>query len=233
MALTALGSPLVTKRAWMSWSSGKDSATALQAVRRERDVEIVGLLVTVNAAVDRIAMHAVRRSLLDAQADRLGLPVHVVEIPPDCPNDLYQAKMSAAMENARTDGIEAVAFGDLFLADVRAYREQAMADTGIEPLFPLWGRPTGPLALDMIAGGLRAVLTCVDPAQLDPAFVGRSFDEELLRDLPAGVDPCGEHGEFHTFVWDAPDFSRPIDVEVGTVVTRDGFVFADVFEPER
>lgn len=223
----------MTKRAWMSWSSGKDSATALHVTRHDPDVEVAGLLVTVNSAADRIAMHAVRRSLLDAQADRLGLPVHVVEIPPDCPNELYQARMSAAMNTARADGIDAVVFGDLFLADVRTYRELAMADTGIEPLFPLWGRPTAALARDMIAGGLRAILTCVDPSQLDPAFVGRSFDEEFLRDLPAGVDPCGEHGEFHTFVWDAPDFVRPIDVEVGTVVTRDGFVFADVFEPER
>lgn len=223
----------MTKRAWLSWSSGKDSATALQVLQDDPDLEVVSLLVTVNAAADRIAMHAVRRSLLDAQAERLALPAHVVEIPSPCPNDVYEAKMSEALAVARADRVEAVVFGDLFLADVRAYREQAMAGTGIEPLFPLWGRPTGPLAHDMIDGGLHAVLTCVDPKQLDPSFVGRSFDEDLLLDLPAGVDPCGENGEFHTFVWDLPAFSGPIEVEVGEVVTRDGFAFADVFEPGR
>lgn len=218
----------MTKRAWMSWSSGKDSATALQVARNDPDLDVVGLLVTVNAAADRIAMHAVRRTLLAAQAQRLGLPVHVVEIPPDCPNDVYEQRMSAALERARQDQVEAVVFGDLFLADIRAYREQAMADTGLEPLFPLWGMPTDRLAHDMIAAGLRAVLTCVDPSQLDASFAGRRFDERLLADLPAGVDPCGEHGEFHTFVHDAPGFSSPIEIEVSEVVARDGFVFCDV-----
>lgn len=212
----------------MSWSSGKDSATALHVARTEHDVDIVGLLVTLNAAADRVAMHAVRRTLLQAQAERLGLPLHIVEIPSPCPNEVYEARMAEAMAAARADGVEAVVFGDLFLEDVRADREKAMGGTGIQPLFPLWGRQTGPLAHDMITGGLRAVLTCVDPAQLDPAFAGRSFDEEFLRDLPADVDPCGEHGEFHTFVWDAPAFSHPIGIEVGEVVTRDGFVFCDV-----
>jgi len=212
----------------MSWSSGKDSATALHVARTELDLEVTGLLVTLNGAADRVAMHAVRHTLLDAQAERLGLPVHAVELPAPCPNRVYEEKMGAAMATARDEGVDAVIFGDLYLADIRTYREQAMAGTGIEPLFPLWGRPTDVLAHDMIDGGLRAVLTCVDPTQLDPSYVGRSFDEHLLRDLPAGVDPCGENGEFHTFVWDAPAFARPIDVEVGEVVTRDGFVFADV-----
>jgi len=214
----------------MSWSSGKDSTAALQAVRVEHGIDVVGLLVTVNAAANRIAMHAVRRSLLDAQADRLGLPTHVVEIPSPCPNEVYEEQMAEAMAAATREGVEAVVFGDLFLEDVRAYREQAMAGTGIRPLFPLWGRPTDQLAHDMIDSGIRAVLTCVDPTKLPASFAGRSFDEDLLSDLPADVDPCGEHGEFHTFVWDGPGFASPIDIETGEVVTRDGFVFCDVVE---
>lgn len=212
----------------MSWSSGKDSAAALAAAREDPDIDVVGLLVTVNAAADRVAMHAVRRQLLEAQAERLGLALHVVEIPSPCPNDVYEQLMSASMDVAIDEGVEALVFGDLFLEDVRAYREQALAATGIRALFPLWGRPTDRLAHEMISSGLRAVLTCVDPAKLPADFVGRHFDEALLRDLPPGVDPCGERGEFHTFVWDGPGFARPIGVRTGEVVTRDGFVFCDV-----
>ena len=212
----------------MSWSSGKDSAFALQAINQDPNVDVVGLLVTLNAEADRVAMHAVRRELVEAQADRLGLPLHVVEIPSPCPNEVYEAQMEAAMASAVAGGIQHVVFGDLFLADVRAYREAALAGTGIVPLFPLWKRPTETLAQHMVASGVRAVLTCVDPRQLAPEFVGRSFDGDLLAELPPGVDPCGERGEFHTFVWDAPPFRSPIDIEVGQVVERDGFVFCDV-----
>jgi uncharacterized protein (TIGR00290 family) len=173
-------------------------------------------------------MHAVRRTLLEAQADRLGLPLQVVEIPSPCPNEVYETQMAAAMTHATATGVDGVIFGDLFLADIRAYREQALKDTGIVPLFPLWQRPTGELANDMIAAGIRAVLTCVDPNQLAPAFAGRQFDADLLADLPPSVDPCGENGEFHTFVYDGPGFASPIDVEVGDIVERDGFVFCDV-----
>jgi diphthamide synthase (EF-2-diphthine--ammonia ligase) len=173
-------------------------------------------------------MHAVRRTLLEAQADRLGLPLRIVEIPSPCPNDVYEARMEAAMTAARVAGIEQIVFGDLFLEDVRAYRERNLAGTGIAPVFPLWGRPTAALAREMLAAGVRAVLTCVDPNVLPTEFCGRPFDESLLADLPDTVDPCGERGEFHTFVWDGPGFSSPIDIEVGEIVRRDGFVFADV-----
>ncbi|MGH3095595.1 MAG: hypothetical protein ACRDMV_06290 [Streptosporangiales bacterium] len=212
----------------MSWSSGKDCTYALAEARVDPVIEVTGLLVTVNAAADRVAMHATRRSLLEAQAESLGLPLHVVEIPSPCPNEVYEQRMAAAMTAARDDGVEAVVFGDLFLADVRAYREGTLAGTGIAPLFPLWQRPTPALAREMLAAGLRAVLTCVDPAKVPPQYAGRTFDDALLAELPADVDPCGENGEFHTFVFDGPGFAHPLDVAVGEVVERDGFVFADV-----
>jgi uncharacterized protein (TIGR00290 family) len=219
---------MTTRPAWMSWSSGKDSTFALEMARTEQGMDVEGLLVTVNADADRVAMHAVRRSLLEAQAKRLGLPLHVVEIPSPCPNAVYEARMGAAMETARLAGIEHIVFGDLFLQDVREYRERNLAGTGIAPVFPLWGRPTGQLARDMLDAGVRAVLTCVDPNALPSHFSGRAFDEALLADLPEQVDPCGERGEFHTFVWDGPGFSSPIDIEIGEIVSRDGFVFCDV-----
>ena len=218
----------MTAPAWMSWSSGKDSAFALHVARAEQEVNVQGLLVTVNADADRVAMHAVRRTLLEAQAERLGLPLHIVEIPSPCPNDVYEERMGAAIFTARAAGIEQMVFGDLFLEDVRAYRERNLAGTGITPVFPLWGRPTNLLAHEMLAAGVRAVLTCVDPKVLPSEFSGRAFDETLLDDLPEPVDPCGERGEFHTFVWDGPDFSSPIDIEMGETVSRDGFVFCDV-----
>lgn len=215
-------------RAWMSWSSGKDSAFALHELGRDAGVEVVGLLTTVNAAADRVAMHAVRRELLEAQAERVGLPLHTVELPAPCPNEVYEARMASAMAAATRDGVERVVFGDLFLSDIRAYREAMMEGSGIDPLFPLWARPTDGLATAMLDAGVRAVLTCVDPAQMPGELAGRAFDARLLADLPAGVDPCGENGEFHTFVWDGPGFASPIDVEVGEVVERDGFVYCDV-----
>jgi uncharacterized protein (TIGR00290 family) len=212
----------------MSWSSGKDSALALHRAREALGLDVRRLLVTLNADADRVAMHAVRSELLEVQAERLGLPVHRVDLPWPCPNDTYGALMGEAVQTARADGAEGMVFGDLFLEDVREYREGTLAGTGITPLFPLWGEPTDRLAREMLAAGVRAVLTCVDPRVLPASFVGRAFDAELLADLPDGVDPCGERGEFHTFVWDAPGFSAPIPVELGETVERDGFVFCDV-----
>jgi uncharacterized protein (TIGR00290 family) len=212
----------------MSWSSGKDSAMALHVARTERDLDVTALLVTMNAEADRVAMHAVRRELLAAQAERLDVPLHVVDIPSPCPNDVYEAAMTGALAVARDAGVEQMVFGDLFLEDIRDYRETRFAGTGITPVFPLWGRPTDRLARDMLDTGVRAVLTCIDPTVLAPELAGRAFDESLLAELPPGVDPCGERGEFHTFVWDGPGFRAPIDIEVGEVVERDGFVFCDV-----
>lgn len=219
---------LTPARAWMSWSSGKDCTFALRAARRDSSLEVAGLLTTVSAEADRVAMHAVRRELVEAQADRLGLPLHVVELPWPCPNEAYERLMAEAMATARAEGVDRVLFGDLFLSDVRAYREQALEGSGVTPMFPLWQRPTDRVAQEMIGAGIRAVLTCVDPAQMPEELVGRQFDERLLAELPESVDPCGENGEFHTFVWDGPGFASPIGIEVGDVVERDGFVFCDV-----
>jgi uncharacterized protein (TIGR00290 family) len=215
-------------RTWVSWSSGKDSTLALATAREDPGLEVVGLLTTLNTAADRVAMHAVRRELLLAQADAVGLPVHQVELPWPCRNEEYEELMRGALAAATADGVTRMVFGDLFLADVRAYREKALAGTGIEPVFPLWGRQTDELAGEMLARGVRATITCVDPRQLDAAFAGRSFGADLLADLPEHVDPCGENGEFHTFVHDGPGFAAPLEVRVGVVVERDGFVFADV-----
>ncbi len=215
-------------RGWMSWSSGKDSAFALHTVRTGGRVEITGLLTTLTQATDRVAVHGVRRVLLQAQADALGLGLHVVRLPWPCPNDVYEQRMAEGTAAARQAGAERLVFGDLFLDDVRAYREQALQGTGMTPLFPLWGRPTAELAADMIAQGLRAVITCVDPTQAPADLAGRWYDKQLLRELPAGVDPCGERGEFHTFVVDGPGFHTSLHVVVGEITERDGFVFADL-----
>jgi uncharacterized protein (TIGR00290 family) len=214
-------------RVLLAWSSGKDGAFALHVLRAQ-GVAVAGLLTTINEAFERVAMHAVRLSLLRAQAEGVGLPLVEVRIPSPCPNEAYEAAMGAAMAAARERGMTAVAFGDLFLEDVRRYREERLAGTGLRPLFPLWGRPTRALAEEMIALGQKAVLTCVDPRTLPSAFAGRSFDAKLLADLPASVDPCGENGEFHSFAWDGPAFVHPVPVRVGEVVPRDGFVFADL-----
>lgn len=218
----------MTPKALLAWSSGKDSAWALHVLRQQREVEVVGLLTTVNATHDRVAMHAVRSELLRAQADAVGLPLTCVQLPWPCSNADYEALMARAHDEARERGIEVVAFGDLFLEDVRRYREERMAGTGLRPIFPLWGEPTDALARRMIAGGLRARLTCVDPRQLPSSFVGRDFDEALLAALPEGVDPCGERGEFHSFAYEGPMFRRPVAIRSGEVVERDGFVFADL-----
>jgi uncharacterized protein (TIGR00290 family) len=212
----------------MSWSSGKDSALALHDTLAAGDVDVVGLLTTVNSNADRVAMHAVRRELLAAQATALQLPLTSVELPWPCSNDVYEERMAAAVSSAVQDGVTAMVFGDLYLEDVRAYREGALAGTGITPMFPLWGRDTSALACEVMALGIRAVVTCVDPRQIPSALCGRWYDEAFVESLPPGADPCGENGEFHTFVAASPDFAAPLDVAVGEVVERDGFVFADV-----
>ena len=215
-------------KALLSWSSGKDAAWALHTLRQAAEVEVVGLLTTTNAAFDRVAMHGVRATLLEAQADAAGLPLWKVPLPWPCPNEAYEALMAQACARAVADGIEAMAFGDLFLEDVRDYRIQKLAGMGLKPLFPIWNPDTAVLARGMVAAGLKATLTCVDPRALDASFAGRAFDAQLLADLPASVDPCGERGEFHTFVWDGPMFDHPVPVQRGEVVERDGFVFADL-----
>jgi uncharacterized protein (TIGR00290 family) len=215
-------------KALLAWSSGKDSAWSLHVLRERGEVEVVGLLTTINRTFDRVAMHAVRTELLRAQVEAADLPLWPVSIPWPCSNAEYEAAMAAAMARARADGIDRVAFGDLFLEDVRRYREERLGAIGVTPLFPIWGTPTDALARRMIDGGLRARLTCVDPKALDPRFAGREFDAALLAELPPSVDPCGERGEFHTFVHDGPMFRRPVPFHTGEVVTRDGFVFADL-----
>jgi uncharacterized protein (TIGR00290 family) len=215
-------------RILLAWSSGKDSAWALHVLRQAGEVQVAGLLTTVNATHQRVAMHAVRRRLLEAQARAVGLPLHAVDIPSPCSNEQYEAAMGAAVARARADGVTGVAFGDLFLQDVRAYRERMLAGTGIEPLFPLWGRPTRALAEEMQQAGVRAHLTAVDPAQVPAGLAGRPWDRALLDALPPSADPCGENGEFHTFVSAGPMFAAPLAVRVGEVVQREGFVFADL-----
>ena len=217
----------------VSWSSGKDSAWMVHVLRQQA-LPIGGLLTTINEAAQRVAMHAVRVELLDAQAQALGLPLWKVPIPSPCSNEIYERQMSAAVARAAADGFTHVAFADLFLQDVRRYREDRLAGTGLMPLFPLFGDDgaTGALAREMIAAGLRARITCVDPRQLDRGFAGRDFDRRLLSDLPASVDPCGERGEFHTFAYAGPMFARPIAIDIGVTVERDGFVFTDLTCPD-
>ena len=215
-------------RILVSWSSGKDSAWMLHVLRAHHPGAVAGLLTSMNEAVDRVAMHAVRADVLRAQASAARLPLVTVPLPSPCPNEVYEERMAAVVRRAAGDGYTHVAFGDLFLEDVRRYREDRMAGTGLTPLFPLWGRPTAQLARDMLGGGLEAVLTCVDPRQVPADLVGRRYDAQLLADLPPQADPCGERGEFHTCVVAGPMFAGRIDVRVGETVERDGFVFADL-----
>lgn len=215
-------------KALMSWSSGKDSAWSLHAVRVQDQVEVVGLVTTLNEGADRVAMHAVRHELLRQQAESIGLPLHVVGLPYPCSNEEYEHRLGGRLAGLRDElGVSHIVYGDLFLADIRAYREQQAAGLGLEPLFPLWKQPTARLARDMVEGGLEAWLTCVDTEQLAPEFVGRRFDGALLDALPADVDPCGENGEFHTFVTRAPIFSKPIGVRRGEVRVEPRFVYCD------
>lgn len=215
-------------KAVCAWSSGKDSAWALQVARAQGDLDIVGLLTTTNEAAGRVAMHGVRQALLEAQAERVGLPLTVVPLPWPCPNETYEALMADAMRRLRDQGVTHMIFGDLFLEDIREYREKHLAPAGMTGVFPLWGRETTALAQEMLAGGLEAWAATVDPNQIDASFAGRRIDQAFLDDLPAGADPCGENGEFHTLVTAGPMFDRPIPVTIGEVVTRDGFVYADI-----
>jgi uncharacterized protein (TIGR00290 family) len=216
------------KRILLSWSSGKDSAWTLHVLRQRGENEVAGLLTTFNQAADRVAMHAVRRELVERQALATGLPLWAVPLPWPCSNEQYEWLMAETCAKAIAAGIEGIAFGDLFLEDVRAYREKQMRDTGLQSIFPLWGQPTADLAKQMIASGTRAKLTCVDTVKLDASFAGREFDESLLAALPDGVDPCGEKGEFHSFVYAGPMLSVDIPVSIGQSIVRDQFVFADL-----
>jgi uncharacterized protein (TIGR00290 family) len=216
------------KRTLLSWSSGKDSAWSLHLLRQQGEHEIVGLLTTFNREANRVAMHGVRRELVEAQAEAAGVPLWDVDLPSLCSNADYESIMGEACRAAVRQGIECVAFGDLFLRDIREYRERQLLGSGLTPIFPVWDIPTHELARTMISSGLKAKLTCVDSQSLSPEFVGREFDEQLLVRLPPQIDPCGENGEFHSFVYAAPIFRRDIRVTVGEIVTRDRFVFADL-----
>ena len=219
---------LARPKALAAWSTGKDSAFALHVARSAGELEIVGLLTTLTKGYGRVSMHGVREEILDLQADALGLPCRKVWISPGCINADYESAMAEAVAEARAAGVTRVVFGDLFLEDVRAYRERMLAGSGIEPVFPLWGRPTPALAAEMVAAGLRARIVCLDPRRLPASFAGREFDAALLAELPADVDPCGENGEFHTCVTGGPMFRQSLDVVPGETVERDGFVFADL-----
>lgn len=215
-------------KALIAWSSGKDSAWALHEARRAGEFEIAGALTTVTENFARVSMHGVREELLLAQLDAAHLPPRIVRIPFPCPNEIYEARMAAAMEQAKAEGVTHVIFGDLFLEDIRAYRETQLAKVGMNAVFPLWQQPTAPLAREMIATGLKAHLVCIDRSQLAAGFAGRTFDERLLADLPSTADPCGENGEFHTFAGAGPMFAREIPVRVGETVERDGFAYTDL-----
>lgn len=212
----------------LSWSSGKDSAWALHTLRQDPAIEVVGLFTTLNQAFERVAMHGVRKQLLMQQAECVGLPLTAIDLPWPCTNEDYARIMTDFIAGVVAEGIHQMAFGDLFLEDVRAYREKQLLGTGIEPLFPLWGSDTAKLAQQMMAAGLRARISTLDPKKLDASLGGHEFDPALLAALPAGVDPCGENGEFHTLAWDGPMFLRPLAIRVGETVLRDGFVFTDL-----
>lgn len=215
-------------KALLSWSSGKDSAWSLHVLKNQAAMDVVGLLTTVNEVYSRVAMHAVRIELLEAQARAVGVPLWKIPIPSPCSNAEYEAAMLASIERAKAAGITTIAFGDLFLEDIRRYREERLKGTGVTPIFPIWASPTRELAREMVASGLRARVTCVDPKQLPGSFVGREFDLQFLADLPPNIDPCGERGEFHTFAYDGPMFDYPVPIQLGEIIERDGFDFADL-----
>jgi uncharacterized protein (TIGR00290 family) len=216
------------KKVWLAWSSGKDSAWALHLLRGTDGIQVTALHTTVTEPYARVSMHAVRVSLLEAQADSAGLPLHKVLIPAPCTNEVYEAAMAEALGEARGQGVSAIAFGDIFLADLRDYRERQLARVNMEALFPLWHRDSHALAAEMMRAGLRAYVTCLDPRKLPVDLIGAAFDEAFLARLPAGIDPLGENGEFHTFAWDGPMFRNPIPVTLGESVLREGFLFQDL-----
>lgn len=216
------------RKTLLSWSSGKDSAWALHKLRQDPEIEVVGLFCTVNQKFDRVAMHGVRRELLEFQAERVDLPLDIIDIPYPCSNNEYEARMMTFIDRAIANKIECCAFGDLYLEDVRRYRENNLEGTGISPLFPLWRMATDELSREMVQSGLRAIITCVDPKILPEKFVGREYDISFLADIPERVDSCGENGEFHSFAFDGPMFREPIEVSAGEVVHRDGFVFSEL-----
>jgi uncharacterized protein (TIGR00290 family) len=223
-----VGAAVSRPKALIAWSSGKDSAWSLHEVRRAGDYDVVGALTTVTEGARRVGMHDVREEILVAQQKAAGLPSVIVPIPWPCPNEIYEARMAAALDDAKRAGVTHVIFGDLFLEDIRAYRESKLAGTGVAPVFPLWQRPTGALAREMIDAGLETYLVCVDLKKLPQSFAGRRFDHALLGDLPASADPCGENGEFHTCAVAGPMFDRRIGVRMGEVTERDGFAYADL-----
>lgn len=216
------------KKTFLSWSSGKDSAWALYVLRQDPQIEVTGLFCTVNMKFDRVAMHGVRIELLQQQAENAGLPLHLIQIPYPCSDEEYAAAMTSFIDAAKREEVECFAFGDLFLEEVRQYREENLKGTGITPIFPLWGRPTDELSREMVTGGLKAMVTCTDPKCLSGEFAGREYDAALLEALPDGVDPCGEKGEFHSFAFDGPMFQKPIGISLGKTVRRDGFDFTDL-----
>ena len=218
------------RKTLMSWSSGKDSAWALYKLQQDPEIDLRGLFCTVNNEFNRVAMHAVKVELLKRQAKCLGLPLEIIEIPYPCTDEIYAEIMAQFVERAKKDNIEFFAFGDLYLEDVRSYREEKLKNSGIKPIFPLWGTPTDKLSREIISSGLRAVTTCVDPKQIPEKFIGKEYNKSFLKDLPEGVDPCGEKGEFHSFVFDGPMFKEPIEISLGNIVNRDNFIFVDVSE---
>ena len=218
------------KKILLSWSGGKDSAWALHLLRQAAIVEVAALLTTINERFRRVAIHGFREELLDRQAHMTNLPLWKIDLPYPCSNEQYESRMAAVCQRATAQGFSGIAFGDLFLEDIRDYRIARLAGTGLEPIFPLWGIPTDQLADQMIAGGLRARLTCIDPRKLSPDFAGRAWDRTLLADLPQGIDPCGENGEFHTFASAGPMFARDIPVAAGERVEREGFVYAEMLD---
>lgn len=217
----------------MSWSSGKDSAWALHVLRRQPDIEVVGLFCTVNQEFGRVAMHAVRTELVRQQAQHIGLPIQLILLPHPCSDSAYEAIMKNFIKHAKEQGIECFAFGDIFLEDIRKYREVNLAGSGITPVFPLWGMSTKKLSGDMVSGGLRAIITCVDPKHLSADFAGQEYGESFLERIPASMDPCGENGEFHTFAYDGLMFKKPVHISIGETVSRDGFVFTDLLPAQQ
>lgn len=219
---------MAKKKAVVSWSTGKDSAYAYHLVAQSDEYEVVGLLTTITGTFDRVAMHGTREAILDAQAERIGMPIHKVKIPWPCTNEIYESTMGSAFEQLKADGITHIIFGDLYLEDIRSYREASVDGTGLTCVFPLWGMDTDKLSKAMTASGLQAVLVCIDPKALQKDFAGRLYNQELVADLPVDADPCGENGEFHTAVVNGPMFDRPIDYSIGETVERSGFIYTDV-----